>query len=143
LSPAEDPILQNKEAQKTDEYSEVEDEEEDGPNRNELGKKFKAVSNLVDYVHVRGTKTGVDQIYNVVYSGGATAPQKSTPTSGKLNQKNSPKKATNLIKIDVNLADFKKMYPMLDPHHEGMMKVIGEHLIDGIRIDAKGELRVD
>ena len=49
----------------------------------------------------------------------------------------------NTIKIDVNLNELQKLYPNVDHKNENFMKILGEQLIDGIKLDDAGNVMVD
>jgi hypothetical protein len=43
-----------------------------------------------------------------------------------------PEDEENTIKINVDLNELKKLYPTIDHKSQGLMKLIGEQLIEGI-----------
>ena len=40
----------------------------------------------------------------------------------------------------MDLNELKKLYPTIDAKQNGLMKVIGEQFIDGIRLDSRGKI---
>lgn len=47
------------------------------------------------------------------------------------------------MKIEVNLSNVKKLYPSLNNRKTDIMKIIGENLADGIKVDHGGRLLVN
>jgi hypothetical protein len=68
-------------------------------------------------------------LYNVVYTGSnRLAPR---PGDG------------GTVKIEVDLREVSKLYPTLSSRNPELMKVIGQNLIDGVRVREDGEVEVD
>ncbi|KAL4511973.1 hypothetical protein ABPG72_012818 [Tetrahymena utriculariae] len=49
----------------------------------------------------------------------------------------------NIVKINVDLNELKKLYPTIDSKSQGLMKVIGEQLIEGIKLEQTGKVLID
>lgn len=49
----------------------------------------------------------------------------------------------NTVRINVDLNELKKLYPGMDANSQGLMKVIGEQLIDGIKLNREGNVEID
>ncbi|EAR94689.2 IQ calmodulin-binding motif protein (macronuclear) [Tetrahymena thermophila SB210] len=49
----------------------------------------------------------------------------------------------NIVKINVDLNELKKLYPTIDSKSHGLMKVIGEQLIEGIKLEQNGKVLID
>lgn len=68
-------------------------------------------------------------IYNVVYTGRSTL--------------KAADAQDNTVQIEVNLDAVRKLYPTLNTFEGDVMKIIGQQLIEGIRVDRTGRLLID
>lgn len=107
------------------------------------------VSNLVDYQHKKDDESGCEYIYNVVYTGKRPMEPSRDANRSLIEsrqvaevQDEAPEEK-NTIKIHVDLAEVKKLYPTIDLQQEGLMKSIGIQLIDGIKLDSRGEIVIN